>query len=226
MQSTPHDKIKIQMRFILFSDSYKDDSEPAIVTQMFQNGLETFHLNKPRFTEEMYEEYIESIPEEYHSRIFIHQFHGYVTKYKLAGIYLHRRKGLNKDYLHRLQMWWYFKRRPDLKITCSFSKLSNMYEVKEVYDHVLLRPVFGSKSEGNYHSAFPETGLMDALGKTKHTVAAFGGTDYDKIETVFKLGFKGFAIKGGIWRSQDPFAEFIRIRDRVAELEKIYSQFE
>lgn len=214
------------MRLIVFSDSYKDDVEPVIVTQMFQNGLETFHLNKPRFTEEMYEEYIEAIPEEYHPRIFIHQFHGYVTKYKLAGIYHHRRKGLDKDYLHRLQMWWYYKRRPDMKVACSFSKLSNLYEVKDEYDHALLRPVFGSKSEGNYHSAFPETGLMDALSKTKHCVVAFGGTDYDKIETVFKLGFKGFAIKGGIWRTNDPLAEFLRIKEKIAELEKVYSQFQ
>lgn len=214
------------MRLIVFSDSYKDETEPVIVTQMFQNGLQTFHLNKPRFTEDMYEDYLEAIPEEYHPHIFIHQFHGYITKYKLGGIYLHRRKGLQKDYLHLLQMWWYKKRRPEMKLSCSFSKLSNMYEVKEDYDHVLLRPVFGSKSEGNYHSAFPETGLMDALSKTKHSVAAFGGTGYDKIETVFKLGFQGFAIKGGLWRSDDPFAEFMRIKEKIAELEKHYSQFQ
>lgn len=214
------------MRIIVFSDSRKDDTEPVIVTQMFQNGLETFHLNKPRFTEELYEEYLDAIPEEYHPRIFIHQFHSYILKYKLAGIYHHRRRGMEKDYLHRLQMWWYYKRRPDMKTSCSFSKLSSLYEVKETFDHVLLRPVFGSKSEGNYHSAFPETGLMEGLKKTHHNIIAFGGTAYDKIETVFKLGFKGFAIKGGLWKTNDPFAEFMRIKEKVAELEKHYSQFE
>ncbi len=213
------------MKIIVFSDNKKDDNEPVIITQMFQNGLEYFHLNKPRFTEELYEEYLDAIPKEYHSRIIIHQFHDYFLKYKLAGIYLHRRKGLEKDYLHQLQMWWYHFRRPDMKITCSFSKLSNMYEVKEDYEYVLLRPVFGSKSEGNYQSAFPETGLRDALHKTKHFVAAFGGTSYGNLETVFNLGFKGFAIKGGLWRTQDPFAEYMRIKEKIAELEKLHAQF-
>ena len=213
------------MKLVVFSNSPKNDEEPVLVTQMFQNGLEMFHLNKPRFTEDLYEEYIESIPEEYHSRIYIHQFHGYITKYNLGGIYLHRRRGLDRDYLHRLQMWWYKKRRPEMKISCSFSKLSSLYEVKEEYDHVLLRPIFGSRSEGNYHSAFPETGLVEGLNRTSHTVFAFGGTNYDNIQTVFRLGFKGFAIKGGLWKMADPFGEFIRIRDKVNELEKEYSQF-
>lgn len=214
------------MKVVVFSDSLKDEAEPIAVTQMFQNGLEIFHLNKPRFTEDLYEDYIETIPEEYHPRIFIHQFHDYILKYNLAGIYLHRTRGLEKDYLHRLQMWWYKKRRPSMKISCSFSKLSSLYEVKEIYDHVLLRPIFGSRSEGNYHSAFPETGLMEGLSKTSQNVFAFGGTNYDRIETIFKLGFKGFAIKGGLWSADNPFAEFMRIQEKVAKLEKEYSQFD
>ena len=67
---------------------------------------------------------------------------------------------------------------------------------------------------------------MDALSKTKQCVAAFGGTGYDKVETVFKLGFKGMAFKGGIWRTNDPLAEFLRIKEKVAELKKHYSQFQ
>jgi len=214
------------MKVLVFSNSLKDETEPVSVTQMFQNGLEIFHLNKPRFTEDLYEEYIEAIPEEYHPKIIIHQFHNYILHYNLGGIYIHRTKGLEKDYLHRLQMWWYKRRRPEMKVSCSFSKLSSLYEVKEIYDHVLLRPIFGSHSEGNYHSAFPETGLIEAINKTQQNVFAFGGTKYDRIETIFKIGFKGFAIKGGLWRTDDPLAEYLRIKEKVAELEKEYSQFD
>lgn len=204
------------MKVIVFSGSLKDDKEAAIVTQMFENGLEFFHLNKPRFTEDLLEDYIESIPKEYHPKIIIHQHHSYILKYKLGGIYLHRKKGLEKDYLHRIQMWWYRLRRPDMKVTCSFTKLSSLYEVKEPYDHVLLRPVFGSHSEESYHSAFPDTGLMEGLKKTQHNVYAFGGTNYDRIDTIARLGFKGFAIKGGLWRANDPLAEFLRIKEKAA----------
>lgn len=214
------------MKLIVFSDSHRNKEEAALITQMFANGLKIFHVNKPRYTEESYEEYIETIPEEYHNRLVIHQFHHLITSYNLRGIYLHRRRSMQKDYVHRLQMWWYRKRKPDMKVTCSFSKLSSMYEVQEDYDYVLLRPVFGSHSEGNYHSAFPETGLADALSKTKHNIVAFGGTNYDRLDAVFRLGFKGAAFKGGIWKADDPVKEFLRIKERTIELEKQYSSFQ
>lgn len=206
------------MKVIVFSNSLKQEGETELVTRMFESGLEQFHLNKPRFTEDLYKDYIEAIPKEFHSKIIVHQYHSYFIKYKLGGIYIHRKKGLEKDYLHRLQMWWFRFRRPDIKVSCSFSKLSSLYEVKEEYNHVLLRPIFGSRSDENYHNAFPETGLMEALKKTNHNVYAFGGTNYDRIETVFKLGFNGFAIKGGLWRTEDPYAEFLRIKEKIAAI--------
>ena len=65
--------------------------EAEIVKELFDNGLETFHLRKKNASTRQIEEYLNAIPRKYWSRIVIHSHYSLAIKYDLKGIHLNRR---------------------------------------------------------------------------------------------------------------------------------------
>lgn len=198
------------MKLIVISSPKKKPSEPEIVTQLFKNGLEIFHLRKPKFSQQELEEYLNLIPEEFFKRITIHSYHKLALKYNLRGIHLtlkHRRQ--------KFKLWLKIKyiksRNPNIKITASFHSLESLFEDDRNYDYVFLSPVFDSISKGNYQAKFSGHNLKVILSKTKHNVIALGGADIDKIDKIKEMNFAGMALHGAIWESNDPVKAFLNI---------------
>ena len=95
--------------------------------------------------------------------------------------------------------------------------IEGMMEFITHYDYIFLASVFDSLS-GNFQSAFSEYNLIPALRNTKYKVIARGGTSVDNIEKAHKLGFGGIAFYTSIWKANNPLHEFIRIKEKFAEL--------
>ncbi len=204
------------MKLIVISPSETQEEETKIVTQLFEHGLETFHLRKMKDSTRSLKKYIEKIPKHFHHRIVIHTHHELAVKYALKGFHItraHRR--------HRIRLWlklrWLLMRNPGLIVTTSFRKLSSIYEEDARYRYVFLSPIFDSLS-GKYQGGFSEQSLRAALAKTKNEVIARGGMDVTRIEKVKELGFSGMAFYSGIWKKKDPLQEFVAIVNRCSEL--------
>ena len=60
------------MKLIVISNPTPISNEINLATQLFENGLEIFHIHKPNFSEEEIQNYIQQFPEKYHDRIFLH----------------------------------------------------------------------------------------------------------------------------------------------------------
>ena len=73
------------MQIIVISSKDKFRSEVSHVVKLFTEGLEVFHLRKPKFSLKRMEEYLDQIPEKYHNKIVIHSFHDLAKKYDLKG---------------------------------------------------------------------------------------------------------------------------------------------
>src|ERR1041385_3866266 len=82
------------MKIILISPSQNIPRETEMITSLFENGLEIFHVHKPGFSEEELKNYLRSLPQEYSDKIFLHsnfpKFHSpgelknYKEKYEYA----------------------------------------------------------------------------------------------------------------------------------------------
>lgn len=207
------------MRIVLISSPGRNQGEAELVTEMFKIGLDYFHLKKPNYSISRAENYIQRIPEEYHPRIFIHNNYSLVTKYKLAGIHLNK-KSKKPDWYQKLRIAYYRSRRPDLKVTASYSKLSNLHFDPPIYEHCFLSPIFESISESNYQPAFQDRGLMEALKKSQNPIIALGGVEFDKIQKVAELGFHGIGLLGVIWNDSHPILAFKEILEVVKKIEE------
>jgi len=206
------------MKIIIISSSSEIENETKLVTQLFEAGLETFHLRKHKLSTKKTKEFIKQIPEQYHNRIMLHTHHKLARKFNLKGIHhtkTHRRKRIKTWITMRLiQM-----RHPSILISTSYGNIGSMlnFEKKYNYDYAFLSPIFDSLTS-KYQSGYTEHSLKSALSKTDKKIIARGGTTIDSIAKVKELGFAGIALYSCIWKKKDPVAEFNKIIEKCQEL--------
>ena len=206
------------MKLIVISSSKTVENEAAIVTKLFESGLETYHLRKHKFSTYTMKQFLKNIPVHFHNRINIHSHHDLARKFKLKGIHLTKSHKKNA-----VKTWVTIKVlrfvNPDLEITTSFNNIGQLLDKKSEYDYsyVFLSPVFDSMNS-KFQSGFTEHSLSSALKKTKLKVIARGGVDLDAIEKGEKIGFNGLAFYSALWKKKEPNAEFTKVIEKFKEL--------
>jgi thiamine-phosphate pyrophosphorylase len=206
------------MKLMVLSPSTGDPSiETMIVTKLFELGLETFHLRKPRYSTREMVEYLNKIPPRFHDRVVIHSHHTLALKYNLKGIHLTR-----THLKQKFRLWINLKiirfKKPKITVSTSFRKLASLYEEQNTYDYVFLSPIFDSIS-GKFQAGFNEHSLKAAIQKTPFQIVARGGVDVSKMESIQEIGFVGFILNSSLWTDKDPVQNFIRVLDKFKQLE-------
>ena len=144
------------MRLIVILHRKDFTDEQSLITKMFESGLKTLHLRKPKYSTNQMREYISEIPEHFHDRIVIHSHHDLALKFNLKGIHLGR--------IHLSRKWKYFFVRLRLKMrfahtfkSRSYSRLQQVYSKEEQnFDYFLLGTVFNNMT-GDLYSGFMKT---------------------------------------------------------------------
>ena len=202
----------------VLSNSNSDDisQEIEVINSLFENGLETLHLRKKKFSEKEMTNFIDAIPQKYWNRIVIHSHYKYALKYNLKGIHLNSKRRKKIKYI--LRFYYYKLRKPNLHISTSFSNLSNLYEEGTKFNYDFLSPVFDSISKSGYQGAFNHHNLAIALAKTNQNVLALGGVQLENVEKIKALGFKGMVLSGIIWQSENKVEIFKEICNKCKTL--------
>lgn len=193
---------RISLRYkmiILISNPEPVNDEHEIILQLFNEGLEVFHLRKKGFQESEMKAFIENIPEKYRKRIVLHSHYHLVGEYGLKGIHVPA---------------VYAGKIPAGTLSVSFHSPEEILKSELPFDYGFLSPVFDSISKEGYKSRFKPDELRLFLQDRKEKIIALGGMDEDKIETVQYLGFSGIALLGAIWQNENPVGKFKRIRER------------
>lgn len=204
------------MKLILISPSKKHDSEIGILLNMFEQGLQTYHVRKKNFSTRTLKNYLEEIPAKYHNRIVIHSHHELALKFNLKGIYISR---AHKRSAIKLWFWkkWLKLRRSNLEISTTLRSIEDVMDYIPRYDYIFLAPVFDSLS-GNFQSAFSDYNLKPALKNTRYRVMARGGVSVSTIQKAHDLGFGGVAFYTSIWKAPNPLQEFNQAKEKFEEL--------
>ena len=191
--------------------------EFLILNQLFEAGLEFYHLRKPSKSYGDYCDYLDNIEAKYHNRIIVHHFHELINKYNLKGIHFQekqRREHIDNPghYFKNLNMF-------GKTISSSFHETVAIENCDFEFDYHFLSPVFSSISKQGYEGrGFDVNGIDER-------VIALGGIKQTNIAEIFALGYKGIAVLGSIWNEDDPVkafnvlkAEFNRIREQAFKL--------
>lgn len=161
----------------------------AIARLLDRGDIDMLHLRKPGATKNDMERLISEIPQEWHSRLVIHDHPLLAERYGLYGIHL------NSRFPTPPQGW-----RGSVSRSCH--SLKELTEWKPLCNYVSLSPIFDSISKRGYTSAFTAKEIAQAVseGIIDSKVYALGGVTFDRLAEVKDMGFGGAMILGDAWR--------------------------
>lgn len=207
------------MKVIVLSAQKPIKNELEILVSLFEEGMNTFHLRKPHYTIKKMRAYLDKIPKEFHNRIVIHSHHKLAVKYNLKGINIS-----SKDRKKKLRTWVKIKslkrKNPWISVSTSFNSINELDHYNDIFDYVLLSPVFDSITSKDYQSGFKEFTLTSSVQRSNYNVVALGGVDTTKIEKAYNIGFWGCAFLGSIWTSDNPTQTLRSIKTKCKEFKK------
>ncbi len=176
------------MELIVISKPTVFKEESSLINQLFEAGLQVFHLRKENVDEAAYRKIIEGISPEYHSRIALHHFHSLTGDYHIHRI--HHTESFRKE-RHNGKL-------PENKIfSTSIHHLADRNQIGQ-YNYSFFGPVLNSLSKPGYKSMIPSHFRLE-----KHQAApkiiALGGIGLTEIDQVKEMNFDGIALLGSIW---------------------------
>ena len=124
---------------ILISNPAPVIDEHKIISQIFNEGLDIFHLRKKEFQENEMRAFIENIPEKYRGRIVLHSHYYLVNEYRLKGIHV---SAVSTEKAHTGTF------------SVSFHSPEEIQKSELPFDYGFMSPVFDSISKEVYKSRF------------------------------------------------------------------------
>ncbi|MHA7944300.1 thiamine phosphate synthase [Formosa sp. 3Alg 14/1] len=181
-------------------------NEIEILHQLFEAGLQYYHLRKPNKNYEEHVTYLKEIDTQYHNRIVVHYFHELVNVFSLKGIHFQEQKRIDHidnpgQYFKGLNMF-------GKTISSSFHEPEDLANCYFEFDYHLLSPVFSSISKAGYEGRGFDVNHIDKM------VIGMGGVTDSNIERFKQLGYKGVGVLGGIWNSENPVDVFNKIQSQ------------
>src|SRR5258708_20361056 len=82
------------MQILIISNPLAVKNEPELVNELFEEGLELFHLRKPNYTAVQMLELINKIKPEYHPRVALHGHYSLTEKFNIKRIHYPENKRL------------------------------------------------------------------------------------------------------------------------------------
>lgn len=104
-----------------------------------------------------------------------------------------------------------------------FHSLKELEECKEKYEYAFLSPVFDSISKQGYKGKFDLQELKNSPLLRREAggeIIALGGIDEYTIAEAISVGFKGVAVLGAVWMSDDPLKKFKELKRSLEAVNK------
>ncbi|WP_449438482.1 thiamine phosphate synthase [Pedobacter steynii] len=179
------------MNVIVIANPAVIGSESKIINQLFESGLDIFHLRKESCTRAYCKQLISEIDEVYHNRIALHHFHELTNDFGIKR--LHYKEAQRKQ-LQEANAVFNFK---NTVLSTSIHQPEDVNNLQG-FDYTFFGPVFNSISKPGY------TGVLNPNFKLPHSqngtkLIALGGIDAGNAVKLNSMGFDGVAVLGYIW---------------------------
>lgn len=191
---------------VLISPEKDVENEIQILHQLFELGLEYYHLRKPFKDYQGHVAYLNQVSEKYHNRIVTHYFHELVNEYGLKGIHFQEQK--RRDALENGSRYFIGLKMLGKTMSSSFHDPRELLACDIEFDYHLLSPVFSSISKKGYEGRGFNVTNIDKI------IVGMGGINTKTVAQTIQLGFKGIGVLGGVWNTENPIDSFNNIKNK------------
>lgn len=181
-------------------------NEIEILHQLFEAGLEYYHLRKPFKNLEEHVSYLNKIDAKYHNKIIVHYFHELTNEFNLKGIHFQEQK--RRDALENGNRYFIGLNMLGKTMSSSFHEPKDIEVCDIEFDYHLLSPVFSSISKKGYEGRGFDVNHIDK------SILGMGGINSKTIAKTVDLGFKGIGVLGGVWNAENPIESFREIKNQ------------
>jgi len=189
---------------IVFTSEIDIPNEAMLLNQLFEAGMEVLHLRKPFKNYEEHIACLNLINKEYHNRIVVHHFHELVNTFHLKGIHFQEQK--RKEVLENGNGYFNGLKMLGKTISSSFHEPEELENCAFEFDYHFLSPVFSSISKKGYQGRGFDVTHIDKMS------IGMGGINVDTVSKASSLGYKGIAVLGGVWNTENPVHSFIQLK--------------
>jgi len=195
------------MKLIIITTDELFEGEAEPLNLLFERGLETLHIRKPKASSNATKSLIDTIDAAYHPRIVLHDHYELTDCYHLQGIHLNNR---NPEAPTRIIN----NKNPTISRSCH--TITELEDSIRSFHYVFLSPVFDSISKFGYKQRFSRDDLFQAnsQGIINKRVIALGGIHAENISEIRRYGFGGVAMIGAVW------ADYINDRNAKMLIER------
>lgn len=216
---------------ILISPENDIKDEHVILHQLFENGLQYYHLRKPSKSEEEYRNYLNAIDKQFYNRIVTHQYHHLAKEYGLKGVHLQEQfrldlgdelgeyvealtaksqkpKATSRERIESSEKQSTNNQQPttnNYSVSSSFHHPNDIKNCKVDFDYYLLSPVFNSISKQGYEGKGFSVNDIDKI------IVGMGGVTVNNLNEIKAKGYKGAGVLGGVWNANNPVVAFDKI---------------
>lgn len=175
------------MKLIIMTQPTFFVEEDKILTALFEEGLDTLHINKPD-SEPLYAERLLSLlPKSTYDNIVVHQHYYLKQEYDLKGIHINDPETMTPEGFRK-------------HVTRSTPYIADLKDMKKQCDYVMLHLLFDSLH--NEHKATLTVEQMQEArkkGLIDKKVYALGGMSLENVQMAKDLGFGGVVVCGDLW---------------------------
>lgn len=185
---------------IIISHPDKLKDEVSIINQLFDAGMQIFHLRKPIATEQEVRLILEGIRSEYRGRVVLNQFYYLSEEFGINRFHFSTEKRVSFEY----KEWM----KEGNILSTSTHSFEEYKELDECFEYAFISPVFDSISKPDYKKVELK---IDSSKKNKVKLIALGGIDANNCNELNKNEFDGIALLGSVWKNEFPVQSFEKI---------------
>lgn len=160
--------------------------EQKRIVGFLENGIDIFHIRKPKLTLEQTKYYLDEFPLNVRERLTIHYHNSLALEFGLGGVHY----GIKNPFVKPIEK--------NLRKSYSSHSINEMLEAIKIFDYVFLSPIYNSISKEGYNAKFRIEDLKE-LNLINEKVIALGGVKKDRFEELKSIGFGGAAMLGELW---------------------------
>lgn len=188
---------------IIVAPEKNKHNESSLINQLFDKGLNLFHIRKYTFDDPSMLAYIECIEPAYRKKLVLHSHYHLAEKMGIIRLHINEVWREREKYLPYLSQY---------TLSTSVHSIEVYNKLSAIWDYAFFSPVYPSISKKGY--GLKDHKLVDIRKKSNSSVKliGLGGVDENNFRQLREAGAEGAALVGAIWQNQNPLKSFIRCR--------------
>ncbi|OJV54082.1 MAG: thiamine phosphate synthase [Bacteroidetes bacterium 43-16] len=181
--------------------------EHGILRQLFEAGLERFHIRKYWLKDAEMKQYLDAVDPVYRQRLVLHSHYHLAKDYGINRLHFReedRLENRHTDYQN------------DYSLSTSVHDIVAFNGLGKEWQYAFLSPMYPSISKQGYGTAHTTLSMLAQKEHAHAQLIGLGGIDASNCSEVLLRGADGIALLGSVWQAEDPVHAFREIQESCA----------